>query len=124
MTVPSTAAPAPAGTFSLTTSAAIPTVTRATGVATGDVRAALPSWKFTECYRAALQSSNKPLDGHITLAITMDGTGAVTRVTVRGAGTLLSGTGECMMDAIGRVVVANVAASGGSADVDVNCTPR
>ncbi len=110
--------------FSLTTASATASVTRATGVAAHDVRAALPSWKFTECYRAGLERANTGLDGHITLSLTMDGTGTVTRVGARGTGPLLSATGDCMMTALGQLPVKNVAPTGATADVDVACVPR
>jgi serine/threonine protein kinase len=121
--------PAAASTagFSLTTSAASPTVTKATGVSPHDVRAALPSWKFTQCYRDALQHANKALGGHVTLTLTIDATGHVSRVGARGAGPLFSGSGDCMMDALSHVALSVPLASGtasASAEVDVDCTPR
>jgi serine/threonine-protein kinase len=115
---------ADAGGFSLETSAATPTVTRATGVAGADVRRALPSWKFTGCYRDALRKATKAVEGHIVLTLTIDGSGTVSRVGARGAGALLSGTGDCMIDALSGVSVNNAPASGGTAEVDVACTPR
>jgi hypothetical protein len=106
------------------TSAATPAVVKATGVSAHDVRAALPSWKFTQCYRDALTHANKALAGHVTLTLTIDAAGNVTRVGARGAGPLLSGTGDCLIDAMSHVTLANPPASGGTADVDVDCTPR
>jgi hypothetical protein len=117
------AAPASPG-FNLVTSAATPAVVKATGVSAHDVRAALPSWKFTQCYRDALTHANKALAGHVTLTLTIDAAGNVTRVGARGAGPLLSGTGDCLIDAMSHVTLANPPASGGTADVDVDCTPR
>jgi serine/threonine-protein kinase len=110
--------------FDLGVAAAVPSVSRASGVTARDVREGLPSWKLTECYRSALTHANKALEGHVTLSLTIDGSGTITKVTARGAGPLLSATGDCMMDAIGRATVKNAPAGGGSADVDVACTPR
>jgi serine/threonine-protein kinase len=112
------------GRFDLAVAAAVPSVSRASGVAARDVREGLPSWKFTECYRSALTHANRALDGHVTLSLTFDGNGTVTKVTARGAGPLLSATGDCMMDAIGHATVKHAPAGGGSADVDIACTPR
>lgn len=113
-----------AGGFSLDTSAASPTVTRASGATAHDVRTAIPSWKLTQCYRDALQRGNKAIDGHLVLNLTIDGSGAVSRVGVKGPAPLVSGTGDCMIDAMGHVTVSNAAATGGTAEVDVACTPR
>jgi serine/threonine-protein kinase len=113
----------PAG-FSLVTSSATPTVVKATGVSAHDVRAALPSWKFTQCYRDALTHANKALEGHATLTLTIDAAGNVSRVGARGAGPLLSATGDCLIDAMSHVTLANPPPSGGTADVDIECTPR
>jgi serine/threonine protein kinase len=110
--------------FSLITSAASPSVVKATGVSPHEVRAALPSWKFTQCYRDALQHANKALEGHIMLTLTIDAAGSVTRVGARGAGPLFSGTSDCMVDAMSHVTVSATPASGGTAEVDVDCTPR
>jgi hypothetical protein len=71
-----------------------------------------------------MRKANKALDGHIVLSLTIDGAGSVSRVTARGAGPLLTATGDCMMDALGHVSVANAPAAGSSAEVDVACTPR
>jgi serine/threonine-protein kinase len=112
------------GSVNLATSSATPTVTRVTGsLLATDVRRALPSWKFTECYRGALEHASKALDGHVTLSLTIDGTGAVTKVIARGAGPLFSSTSDCLVEAVGHVSVPNVT-SPGTAEIDVACTPR
>ena len=124
---PAASASPPAQGFSLTSSAASPTVTKATGVAARDVRAVLPSWKFTQCYRDALTHANKPLEGHVTLTLTIDPTGAFSRVGARGAGPLFSGTGDCMMDALSHASLSAPLATGttsATAEVDVDCTAR
>jgi len=119
------AAPAPAVEgFSLVTSAASPSVTRASGVSAHDVRAALPSWKFTECYRDGLKQTKTPLAGHIKLTLTIGPTGAVSKVLGGGAASLFSATSTCMVQAVSDITVSNVASTGGSADVDLDCTPR
>ena len=111
------------GGFSLATCSASPSVTRATGVAGADVRHALNSWKLTECYRAALQKTNRALDGHVILELTIAPSGAVSKVLSRGPGPLMTNVGDCMTDAVAHASVAN-AGSGGTAEVDIACTPR
>jgi len=120
---PADAAPTASG-FNLATAAASPTVTHATGATASDVRRALPSWKFTQCYQTALGRTNKTLEGHVTLTMTIDGTGAVTKVGARGVDPLFANTGDCMMEAMAHLSVNNVAPTGGTAEVDVTCTPR
>jgi hypothetical protein len=99
-------------------------VAHAAGVAAADVRKALPSWKLTACYRDALVKASKPLEGHVTLTLTIDGSGAISRAGARGVGSLLQATGDCMMNALVGVAVANVSEPGGTAEVDVACSPR
>jgi hypothetical protein len=120
---PASSAEAPSTRVNLETSVASPTVVAATGVSAHDVRAALPSWKFTECYRRALQR-DKTLEGHVTLHVSFGPEGAVSRVGARGPAPLLSATGDCMMDALSHASVNATPESGATADIDVACTPR
>jgi eukaryotic-like serine/threonine-protein kinase len=112
------------GTVNLATAVASPSVTKATGVSAHDVRAAVPSWKLTQCYRTALAKTNKPDAGHLFFTLTIDGSGNVSRVGARGAGSLLSGAGDCIVDAFGHMTVANAPAGGASAEVDVEFSPH
>ena len=97
---------------------------KSTGVGAREVRAALPSWKFTQCYRDAMQAGNAALEGHVVLDLTLAGNGSVSRVTARGTGQLLSATGNCMMSAVTSATVNATPAPGATAEVDVACTPR
>ncbi len=110
--------------FNLATSAASPSVSKVNGVAAKDVRAAMPSWAFTQCYRTALQKANKPLEGRVVLTVSIDASGAITKARAAGPVALLSVAGDCMMDAIGHVSVENPAQVAGSAEVDIDCTAR
>jgi serine/threonine-protein kinase len=122
------AAPHPAAAaplaFDVARAVAAPTVTKAVGVSARDVRSALPSWAFTQCYVSALEKTKKPLEGHVILALTIGPNGAIARVGARGPDSLLSVTGDCLIDAVGHASVGNAAAGGGTAEVDVDCSAR
>jgi serine/threonine-protein kinase len=113
-----------AAAVNLATAAASPTVTKATGAAARDVRAALPSWAFTQCYRTALEKGGKSLAGHVVLTLTFDGGGNVTKVLAHGPAPLLPATGDCMMEAMSHASVSNAPQNGGTAEVDIDCTPH
>jgi len=110
--------------FNPASASANASVLRATGVSARDVRAALPSGKFTQCYRDALQRTGKRLDGHVTLSLNIDPTGTVDRVSILGPQSVLTNAGRCFEDAVNRLPIRNSAAEGATADIDLACVPE
>ena len=119
------AAPGP-GTFNPATASAALRVTKATGASPADVRAALPSWRYTSCYRDALRKANKRLEGKVVLQLTIDASGSFTRMNAVGPESLLSSVGACLQDATGAnaAPLKEVSPAGATAEVELLFNPE
>jgi serine/threonine protein kinase len=110
-------------TFSLQTSSANPQVTKAVGVSAQALRHALPAFQFTQCYRDALKSGGKRLEGQLSLHMTFDTQGHV-KTLVSGSAPLPAMVAPCVTDALNTLPVTDLAPAGGSAEVIIAFVPE
>jgi eukaryotic-like serine/threonine-protein kinase len=110
-------------TFDLTTASANPSVVHANGASARDVRASLPSAQFTQCYRDALKRVGHRLEGRMSVHVQMRTDGRVANALASGPEALLQGMGGCITQSFNELPIANVAAAGGDADINIVFVP-
>jgi hypothetical protein len=125
---PSVPTPTPAGSaptaFDVTKATAVTNITNAAGVAARDVRSALPMPRFTNCYRDALKTGGKRLEGKMTVHIQADATGVVTTALLSGPESLVKGMGSCVTESFNHLPLGNVPSTGATADIDITFKPE
>jgi serine/threonine-protein kinase len=124
------AQPSPAATaiggnsFDLTTASAHSSVVHADGASLADVRAALPTSQFIQCYRDALKRVGRRLEGKMSVHVQLGTDGHVTSALVSAPESLAQGIGGCVTQTFNRLPIANVAAGGGAADINIVFVPE
>lgn len=111
-------------TFDLATASANPSVARADGASSTNVRNSLPSAHFTQCYREALKRVGHRLEGKMTVHLQMGADGHVTTALVSAPESLLQGMGGCITESFNQLPIPGVAATGGSADITILFVPE
>ena len=118
------AASASAASFDPASASVSLKVLTATGVPSHDVRSALPSWQFTQCYRDALSRVHRRLEGRVVVGLTLDAGGRVVRANASGPESLLTNVGSCLNDALNQLPVKNATDPAATADVELVFTPE
>ena len=120
---PASSTPKGPSSFDLNVAAATPTVLHATGASPRDVRAALPSFQFTACYRDALKRAGQRLEGKMSVHITLGMDGKVTTARVSAPEALAKGVGDCVTEAFDKLPIPSASGSGGDADISIAFQP-
>jgi serine/threonine-protein kinase len=92
-------------------------------VAAGDVLAALPSSRFTRCYRDGMAAHKSPISGNGSLHLVIDGSGHIGSASFAGLPELAS-IGDCIANAVVGRDIKHVESGVTGADVDLTFHPE
>jgi serine/threonine protein kinase len=112
------------GSYDLAVASATPTVVRATGASPRDVRAALPGWQFTVCYRDAMKRLGHRLEGKMSIHLKMGLDGKVASYNVLAPQDLTQAMGNCIADAVTGLQISAASGAGGDADISIAFAPN
>jgi serine/threonine protein kinase len=120
----SAASPSGTGSYDLAVASATSSVVRATGASPREIRAALPSWQFTVCYRDAMKRLGHRLEGKMSVHLKIGVDGKVASYNVLAPQDLTQAMGGCVADAVTGLPIPAASGAGGDADISIAFVPN